>query len=189
VSVSDVAKRYLERLIQVLGAIDPGSIEPIARRLDRVLEERARVYVIGNGGSAATAAHLCSDLGIGLKRRGRDSFDIQSLGENPAVCTAIANDLSYEDVFSAQLDGLLRPKDVLIAISASGNSPNIVKAVRHARLVGASVIGWTGFDGGLLRGLADISFHVATPVGAYGVVEDAHLALNHILFSRYADEH
>ena len=183
---SETATTYISGLIRVLNKIDDDQVAPILSVLDGALERGARIFVIGNGGSAATASHMCSDLGIGLKRRGLANFDIWSLADNIAVSTALSNDLSYEDVFAAHLEGLLRPSDVLIAFSASGNSPNIISAVRLANQVGATVVGLTGFDGGLLLKLADVSFHVETPVGAYGIVEDAHLVLNHIPYNHYA---
>ncbi len=185
-SAGRTARVYLYELTQVLDAIDEDGINEVVRVLDEVREKRARVYVIGNGGSAATASHFCNDMSIGLRHRGVQGFDIMSLADNVSVATAIANDLSYEDVFSAQLADQIRPDDVLIAISASGNSPNIIKATQHAQAVGARVIGWTGFDGGQLRRLADVSLHFPTRNGAYGIVEDAHMAVNHILAVHYA---
>jgi D-sedoheptulose 7-phosphate isomerase len=180
------ASTYISSLIRVLNKIDDDQISPIISVLDGALERQARIFVIGNGGSAATASHICSDLGIGLKRRGLANFDIWSLVDNIPVSTALSNDLSYEEVFSAQLTGLLKASDILIALSASGNSPNILRAVELANQIGATVIGCTGFDGGMLLKLSDVAFHVETPTGAYGIVEDAHMVLNHILYNHYA---
>jgi len=177
---------YLAGLSRVLESLRGQDVEKIVDVLDAARKKRGRIYVIGNGGSAATASHMCSDLGIGLKRRGLANFDIQSLGDNASICTAIANDISYEDLFLAQLEGSLGPEDVLVAISASGNSPNIVKAVEYARSVGATVVGFTGFDGGRLKEFSDVVFHAESPPGAYGQVEDAHMILNHILYSHYS---
>lgn len=180
------ASTYISSLIRVLNKIDDDQVSPIISVLDGALERKARIFVIGNGGSAATASHICSDLGIGLKRRGLANFDIWSLVDNIPVSTALSNDLSYDQIFSEQLTGLLTANDVLIALSASGNSPNILRAVELANKVGATVIGCTGFDGGMLLKLSDVAFHVETPAGAYGIVEDAHMVLNHILYNHYA---
>jgi len=183
--VARVARDYLNELTGLISAVSETEIENIVEVLDGSLARGARIFVIGNGGSAATASHVVSDLGAGLKRKGLAEFDIMSLADNYATCTAIANDISYDAIFSAQLEGQMTSDDVLVAISASGNSPNIIRAVEAAKKIGATVIGWTGFDGGQLRKLCDLSFHVATPKGAYGVVEDMHLILNHMLVAHY----
>jgi D-sedoheptulose 7-phosphate isomerase len=108
-------------------------------------------------------------------------FRAVSLTDNVAVLTAIANDIAYADVFVRQLEGLLRPGDVVVAISASGNSPNVVRAIEYARSHGAVTVGLTGFDGGRLKALCDEAVHVATPPGEYGPVEDTHLVLDHLI--------
>ncbi len=182
---AEIVKRYVGDLTRVLGAIDPGEIQGVIDALESARTRQARVFVIGNGGSAATASHLCTDLGVGLRRRGLVGFDICSLTDNASIATAVANDGGYEDVFSAQLEGVIGPDDVLIAISASGNSPNILNAVCSARTAGATVIGCSGFDGGELKRTADVSFYVPTAQGAYGLVEDAHMVLNHILHTYF----
>lgn len=185
-NATEIVNQYIGDLTRVLQAIDPNEIERVIQTLDATRAARARVFVAGNGGSAATASHLCTDLSVGLKGRGLAGFDIQSLSDNASIATAVSNDVAYEEVFTAQLDGVMRPEDVLIAISASGNSPNILSAVRYAKSVGATVVGCSGFDGGELKRMSDVSFHVATSPGAYGIVEDAHLVLNHILHSYFA---
>ncbi|MDP6978768.1 MAG: SIS domain-containing protein [Myxococcota bacterium] len=177
----EIVERYVADLTRALEAIDPLAIERVIATLDRARKRRARIFVIGNGGSAATAAHLCTDMGVGLRRRGHPGFDVQCLSDNAAITTAVANDISYEEVFSAQLEGVITRDDVLMAFSASGDSPNIVRAVACAKRARAEVIGISGFDGGALRRAADVSIHVASPPGAYGLVEDMHLIFNHIL--------
>ena len=111
----------------------------------------AKIYIIGNGGSAATASHMANDLSVGLKLREIRNFDVESLSDNSSVCTAIANDIGYENIFYAQLKNRIKKEDLLIAISCSGNSENIVKAARYAKEIGASVVGMTGFNGGMLK--------------------------------------
>lgn len=178
---AEIVNQYVSDLSRALAAIDLEEVQEVIRALDVARTERARIFVVGNGGSAATASHLCADLSVGLKRRGLIGFDIQSLTDNASISTAVANDVDFDDIFTAQLEGVIGPNDVLLAISASGNSPNILNAVSTAKAVGATVIGCSGFDGGELKKLADISFHVPTRRGAYGIVEDIHLVLNHIL--------
>ena len=140
---------------------------------------------MGNGGSAATASHMANDLSVGLKLREIRNFNVQSLSDNTPVCTAIANDIGYENVFYAQLKNKLQPDDLVIALSCSGNSENIVKASQYTKKIGATLVGMTGFDGGELKKISDISFHVNTDNGEYGLVEDVHMILDHIIYSYY----
>lgn len=175
-----IVERYVADLTEALAAIDPRVIERVLATLERARERKARIFIVGNGGSAATASHLCTDLGVGLRRRGHSGFDVQCLSDNAAITTAVANDIAYEEIFAAQLEGVIVEQDVLIALSASGESPNILRAVEVAREHGATVVGISGFDGGTLRRASDISLHVASKPGAYGLVEDMHLVFNHI---------
>lgn len=178
-------KEYINNLCQTLHALDLEAIEAIIKRLEEVHTLGAKIYVIGNGGSAATASHMANDLSVGLKLREIRSFDIESLADNSAVCTAIANDIGYENIFYAQIKNKIKKEDMLLAISCSGNSANILKAAQYAKEVGATVVGMTGFEGGALKELADIKFHVATNKGEYGIVEDIHMILDHIIYSYY----
>ena len=113
------------------------------------------------------------------------NFDVLSLGDNGPVITAIANDIGYENTFFMQMKGLINRKDIVIAISCSGDSPNIIKAVDYAQSIGCKIIGITGFDGGKLRELSDINFHVDAPKNEYGLVEDTHMIFDHIIYSYY----
>jgi|TARA_B110000238_G_C15972014_1_gene372191 D-sedoheptulose 7-phosphate isomerase len=176
---------YLDRLKIILDQINPNIISDIVDTLEQTLVEKSRIYIIGNGGSSATASHMVNDLGSGLRRRDIINFDVLSLGDNSPVVTAIANDIGYENIFFMQLKGLIKPKDVVIAISCSGDSPNIIKAVDYAQNLGCKIIGITGFDGGKLKLLSDINFHVDAPKNEYGLVEDTHMILDHIIYSYY----
>jgi D-sedoheptulose 7-phosphate isomerase len=182
-NVKEFSLDYLQKLKLLLDQIDLDSIESIVESIKQTVKNKSRIYVIGNGGSSAIASHMVNDLGTGLRRRDVINFDITSLADNTPVGTAIANDIGYENIFYMQLKGLMKRDDVIIAISSSGNSPNIIKAVEYARKVGATVIGCTGFDGGKLKTLSDISFHIETTKGEYGLVEDIHTILDHILHS------
>jgi D-sedoheptulose 7-phosphate isomerase len=139
------------------------------------------VFFLGNGGSAATASHFAVDLGKGTKVRGARPFRALSLTDNQAFLTAQANDEGYDSAFVGQLEGLLRPGDVVVGITASGNSQNLIDAFTFARAHGATTVGLLGFDGGRLLALSDVAVVVRTPKGEYGPVEDLHLVIDHIV--------
>jgi D-sedoheptulose 7-phosphate isomerase len=181
----EFTKKYIQELTDLLAKINPDEINQIIQALEKTLETKSRIYILGNGGSSATASHMVNDLGPGLRRREIINFDVVSLGDNSPVVTAIANDIGYENIFYMQMKGHIKPDDVIIAISCSGNSPNITKAVTYAKEIGSTIIGVTGFDGGELKKLSDINFHVDAPKGEYGLVEDVHMILDHIIYSYY----
>ena len=183
--IEEFTKIYIENLKQLLDTIDEKLVAQIAEQLEKTVAMQSRFYIIGNGGSSATASHMANDLAVGLKRRNIISIDAISLGDNSSITSAIANDIGYENIFYMQLKDVLKPNDVILAISCSGNSPNIVKAVNYAKEIGSVVIGVSGFDGGKLKEIADIKFHIDAPAGEYGLVEDIHLILDHILYSYY----
>jgi D-sedoheptulose 7-phosphate isomerase len=177
------AGAYLRYLLEIIRTLDT---EPVAKFAELLLDARARgatVFFIGNGGSAATASHFANDIAIGTRTGDDRPFRAVSLCDNPAVLTAIANDEGYDRVFVDQLRVQMRDGDVLVAISASGNSPNVVAAVDYAKSRGATVVGLTGFDGGMVRKMADISVHVDTGKGEYGPVEDVHMIVDHLIGS------
>lgn len=176
---------YLDKLAVALSRVSRDEVAKIVERLDEAEKDKGTIYIIGNGGSAATASHMANDLSAGLRLREIRNFQVVSLADNSSTCTAIANDVGFENIFYVQLKPVLKPQDVLIAISCSGNSPNIMKAVNYAKAEKVTVIGLTGFDGGELKESSDINYHVATERGEYGIVEDAHMILDHILFSYY----
>jgi D-sedoheptulose 7-phosphate isomerase len=183
--IEKFTKSYLNSLSQILKKINPSTIGDIVNLLENTILKKSKVYVIGNGGSCATASHIANDLGTGLKRRKILNLDITSLGDNNSIITALANDIGYKNIFYTQMSGIINPDDVVIAISCSGNSINIIKAVTYAKSIGCKIIGLTGFKGGKLKDLSDINLHINTPEGEYGLVEDAHMILNHIIFSYY----
>lgn len=182
-SKSDFANRYLTYLSDLIKQIDVKVVEHIIDMFLKTLERNKTIYFIGNGGSAVTASHFANDIGIGTQGNAAKPFKVISLVDNLAVLTAISNDESYDNIFVRQLEAILQPKDVLVALSVSGNSPNVLKAVRYAKVIGAKTIGCTGFDGGTLRKVVDISFHIPTPRGEYGPVEDLFMVLDHLIYS------
>jgi D-sedoheptulose 7-phosphate isomerase len=183
--MKDFIDKYIKNLTTILNNLDKDEITKIIKAFESTIESKSKIYIIGNGGSAATASHMANDLSVGLKLREIRNFDVESLSDNSSVCTAIANDIGYENIFYAQIKNKIKKDDVLIAISCSGNSPNIVKAVNYAKSIGTTILGMTGFDGGQLQKISDIKFHVQTQKGEYGLVEDAHMILDHIIYSYY----
>lgn len=170
---------YLSRLHTAVEALPRDQMNALGETLFRAYRNNKQVFVVGNGGSSSTASHMAADLAKNTIGPNMKRFRIVSLNDNAAIMTALANDLGYENVFSEQLTNLVQAGDVLVVVSASGNSPNVLKAMHYARSRSAEVIGLLGFDGGVAAELADIS--VVVPSDHYGVVEDAHLIINHIL--------
>lgn len=174
-----VARDFLARLSEVLAELPA---DAVAQATEILLDARAngrRVYVMGNGGSAATAAHLVCDLVKTAQVPGTQPLRVFGLTDNVPLLTAWSNDRAYEDAFAEQVAALTEPGDVVIAISASGNSPNIVNGLEAATRLGARTIGLLGFDGGAARGLVDLVIHV--PCHDYGLVEAAHSAIGHAI--------
>ena len=176
--------KYIDRLKNLLSKLDVDVIEMIIDTIENT-SSKGKIYIIGNGGSAATGTHMVNDLSIGLKLRDIKNLNIECLSDNSAVCTAIANDIGYENIFYMQMKGHINADDVVVAISCSGESPNIIKAVDYAKDLGCKIIGVTGFNGGYLKKISNINFHVDAPEGEYGLVEDAHMILDHIIYSYY----
>ena len=172
-------RRYTQELHAILDRLDYQAIARIVDRLVRAHQLGRRVYTIGNGGSAATAAHLVCDLGKNTGGPTWPGLRVTCLTDNVPTATALSNDHGFDTVFVRQLATLLDPDDLVIAISASGKSPNIVEAIRAARERGAAVIGLLGFDGGPARALCDDAIVVES--FNYGQVEDTHLVIGHIV--------
>jgi D-sedoheptulose 7-phosphate isomerase len=170
-----VAAGYVAGMGRLLERLDLDALMRIVARLRIARDEGAQVFIAGNGGSAATASHWVNDLGKATRRSGRRPFRVIGLADNVSWFSALANDEGYERVFSGQLENLSRPGDVLAVISASGNSPNLIRAVEHARASGMTSIGFLGFDGGRLLDLVDEALWVETPRGEYGLVESMHV--------------
>lgn len=179
------ARNYLANLKTILDRLPLEPIEKIAEALERAHAERRQIFIIGNGGSAATASHMMNDLNKGTLGHKGDApwgrFRVIALTDNVSLMTAWANDTDYNHIFSEPLKNLANAGDLLIAISASGNSPNILAACDAAKQLGLQIIGLTGFGGGKLAQMADIALVV--PSNEYGPVEDVHMILDHILTS------
>ena len=177
---------YKMLLTAAVATFDFDQQEPAVRLIRETWHANRQIFTIGNGGSAAVAVHLAADFGKNIVRPGQVPPAqqhryprIMTLCANSSALTALGNDCGYDETFSGQLRNFLNPGDLLIAVSSSGNSPNIVKAVEFAQANGGKVIGMSGFDGGKLKQLADISLHV--PINVYEVVEDVHSIFCHAI--------
>jgi len=170
---------YWSEVAAMAKSIDLEAIEAAALILLECQRRDGIVYAVGNGGSAATASHFACDLAKGTRGGGAPTFRVVALTDNMPVLTAWANDISYENVFAEQLASLARPGDVLVAISVSGTSPNMITAAEEARTRGVATVGLTGRTGGTLAQIVDLAVRV--PSDSMEVVEDAHLIIAHSL--------
>ena len=181
---SDNFINYTKRLNLAFSKIDQSSIEKVLSVLNQSFESGARIWIAGNGGSAATASHFATDLSRCKNSRNKPIKGI-SLCDNSGLITAISNDFGYEYIFSHQLSNLATTGDLLIVLSASGNSKNILEVIGWAKNNQVKTIALTGFDGGEANKLADISIHIPTEIGDYGVAEDAHSIVCHFLSAQF----
>jgi D-sedoheptulose 7-phosphate isomerase len=170
---------YLSRLQAAVEGLPREQLAELGDILYRTYRNGQQVFTLGNGGSASTASHMAADLAKNTISANMRRFRIVSLNDNQALLTALANDLGYPSVFSEQLKNLIRAGDLLIALSGSGNSPNVLNAIRYAQRQSAEVVAILGFAGGQAAQLADLS--IIVPSDHYGIVEDVHLIINHIL--------
>lgn len=177
---------YIENEITVLRALDVDALNAVLNLLEQALENENMIYIMGNGGSAATASHFQNDFNKGVSEYTDKKFRFLCLNDNVSTVMAIANDIGYEEIFRFQLRGRLQPGDLVIGISGSGNSKNVLNAVEYAKECGNTVVGITGFGGGKLRELADLSLHV--PVNSMQITEDIHMLFDHLMMSIFYRE-
>lgn len=177
---------YITLLQQTLDQLPGQLISDVIDVLQTARMQGSQVFIMGNGGSAATASHFVCDLAKNTRRDGLPHFRVIGLTDNMAIFSAYANDEGYEQVFAQQLANLVRPRDVVIAISASGNSKNVVHAIEEAQKYDVTTIGFTGFDGGRLGQMVNINIHVKSNIIEH--VEDVHLVLEHIIVKMLKDQ-
>jgi D-sedoheptulose 7-phosphate isomerase len=177
----DYSKRYAYYISKLLQDLDWESIAVVIKVLQRARNKGSTIFLAGNGGSASTCSHFAEDLSWGQRQKGKKPFKIFCLTDNIPIMTAVANDEGYENIFLPQLETSFTEDDILVVISASGNSPNLIKAVRLAHDIRGMSIGIVGFDGGELKNLCRLCIHVPTMLGEYGPVEDIHLLLEHLI--------
>ena len=175
----NLVNQYIQELQHTLSHLEQ---DPIQQAIDVLHEARLndrQVFIMGNGGSASTASHFVCDLSKNTRMKGRPHFRVVGLTDNMALLSAYANDEGYDQVFAQQLVSFVQPKDVVISISASGNSPNVLEAVELAKRINATTIGFTGFDRERLGLMVDINLHV--PSDNIEQVEDIHLMFEHLI--------
>ena len=177
---SVAAKEYLLAVQEVLARLNHEMIDRMAEAIWRGYEQGRTLYLFGNGGSAALASHIACDIGKGtIARRGK-RLKVMALTDNVALITAWANDKAYEEIFAEQLESLVEKEDVVLAISGSGNSPNVIRGLEVARRLRARTLVMTGFEGGSAKALADLCLVV--PSNSMQHIEDAHLCATHAIF-------
>ena len=175
----ELIDEYLNSLKEAVAEIDSNRVEQIVDALQEAQKNSRQIFLFGNGGSAVTASHFACDLAKTASVPGKPRLRAICLTDNIAVMTAIANDLSYDDIFVEQMSALWNQGDIAIGISASGNSPNVLKAIKYANDHGGKTIGFCGFGGGKLARMVDLNITFSSH--DYGVVEDMHLVLNHLI--------
>lgn len=177
-------KEYLENVKMVFDSVDVTTVGKFVDLLVDAYKKEKTIFVIGNGGSASCASHFAQDLskGVFLDRTITNRIRTISLCDNIAYITAVGNDDGYEYIFETQLKALARPDDILIAISGSGNSKNVIRAIEYSKNIGATVVGVSGFNGGELLKLADLCLHV--PLREMCTVEGVHSVVLHYIVLR-----
>jgi D-sedoheptulose 7-phosphate isomerase len=182
--MKEFIKEYIDKESQLTANISPKDFQKVIDILTDIYRKDKQVFIIGNGGSASTANHFVCDFGKNaVQKKGQRRFRIISLSDNTEKITAFGNDVAFEEIFSQQLENLMNDGDALIVISASGNSPDIIKACEFAKEKNAKIIGLTGFEGGKVKAFADLNFII--PVESYEIIEDIHLIIMHMIVSYY----
>ena len=174
-------RAYIAHEIETLQKLDVEQINAALNLLRQTQENGNTVYVFGNGGSSATASHFQNDFNKGVSEHTEKKFNLLCLNDTVSTIMAVANDIGFEEIFRFQLVGHIKPGDVCLAISGSGNSPNVLRAVEYAKERGNKIIGLTGFGGGKLRELSDVSLHV--PINSMQITEDIHMVFDHLMMS------
>jgi D-sedoheptulose 7-phosphate isomerase len=180
-SVIDFLESYRTRLNNLLDSIEIEMLESIIAAMVNAFKNGNTMYVVGNGGSAATASHIQADFQFFVRYFTDFRPKVVALTDNVPLITAISNDHSYDDVFVEQMKGMFNKGDLLLAISASGNSPNVVKAVEYANGLGGKTIAFCGFTGGKLKEISDMPLYTPNKDKDYGPIEDLHMILDHVL--------
>lgn len=180
-----IFNQYIDKLGYQINHISRNAVLSLARSLQQAWEEDRQVFICGNGGSAANAIHITNDLFYGIAKESGKGMRVHALPANQSILTCLANDLSYIDIFSQQLNVLGRPGDVLIALSGSGNSPNIIKAIEVAKGIGMKTFAILGYSGGKCLKLADVPIHFQ--VDDMQIAEDLQLIVGHMVMQWLRD--
>jgi len=178
--IEQFSKSYLDYLKEIIDKVDLAEIRKFVEVILNAREVGSTVFFIGNGGSAATSSHFVNDLAIGTNEY-KKPFKIVSLNDNIPILTALGNDFGYEEIFIRQLKVYAKKGDILVGISASGNSPNLIRAFEYASSSGIKTVALTAFDGGEMKNIADYGVHIPTGLKEYGPAEDMHMVLDHLI--------
>ena len=178
-TISDYISEYLEMEKKTIESLNREELLSVVNAFLDVYEKEGTIYVFGNGGSASTASHMANDYNKGLNEFLDKKFRFVCLNDNVATLMSIANDISYEEVFRMQLRGKLEEKDLVVGISGSGNSMNVINAISYAKEMGVKTVGLCGYEGGKLKALSGVVLHVN--LNNMQIVEDIHLIFNHLL--------
>ncbi len=170
---------YIETEIKVLQSLNLDDINTVMNVLEQARKSHKHIFICGNGGSAATASHFCCDFNKGISETQEDKYDFECLSDNIPTMMAVANDLSYDEIFRVPLRNKMKPGDILIGISGSGNSMNVVNAFSYAKEIGGTTIALVGYRGGKLKEMADYSIHV--DIDDMQISEDVHMMLDHMM--------
>ena len=176
IDVETFSKSYFDYLSRIFKQINLKDIEIFANQLIQARNSSANIFFIGNGGSASTASHFANDIAVGTKSL-QKQFKATSLTDNQAIITAIGNDFGYEFIFVKQLQIYAKKNDLLVSISASGNSENLVNAIKYCNSEGIRTLSLTSFDGGILKRISNFNLHIPTDIGEYGPAEDIHMII------------
>jgi D-sedoheptulose 7-phosphate isomerase len=188
-SAENYAKQYVEHMVNVLKSLDTKTVMTVSDIIEKTAENNQSFFVVANGGSAAVSTHWVNDLSANTVVDGKPGFRVISLTDNASSLTALGNDASFDEVFTIQLKANMRPGDVVLFMSVSGNSPNLVSAMNYANANGATTIACTGMDGGALKEGSHHCIHTPSTKDEYGPIEDIfsiimHIAQSHISMNR-----
>jgi D-sedoheptulose 7-phosphate isomerase len=172
-------KSYINREIEVLNNLDLNSVNVVMNVLEEARLNNKKIFICGNGGSAATASHFCCDFNKGVSENLTHKYNFECLSDNVPTMMAIANDISYDEVFRMPLKNKMGKGDILIGISGSGNSKNVVNAIEYANEIGNTTISIVGYDGGRMKSISDYTIHVN--INDMQIAEDVHMILDHMI--------
>lgn len=172
---------YLDQEIKVIQSLDLDTVNSVMNLLEEARLSNRHIFICGNGGSAATASHYCCDFNKGISETQDRKYHFECLNDNVPTMMAVANDISYDEIFRFPLKNKMTPEDIFIGISGSGNSRNVVNAMKYAKSIGGTTIAMVGYSGGLLKEIADYCIHVE--IDHMQITEDLHMILDHMMMS------
>jgi len=184
--IKNFAGKYLSELVDLINSIDLDEIENFINELEEAYKNDKNIFVMGNGGSASTASHFACDINKGVSLKLNKRFKVISLNDNIPIMLAYANDISYDSIFEEQLKNYIKKDDLVVGISGSGNSKNVLMAIEYANAIGARTFGITGYDGGKLKKIAEKSIVIRS--NDMQKIEDCHMILVHLTMQYLSDK-